>query len=240
MFKVVFFDLYGTLAGFKPSRYDIQSQACAYFGIEVTPEGIINGYAAADAYMTSQNAIDPVRLRNEKGKEQFFSEYEKLVLKGSGVDVTLDTARALWRRLRQIPYELSPFDDVIPVLRHLQATGINIGMISNMDRDGDELVSELGIAEHLDFIVTSAESNSEKPHPEIFWTALTKAKAKPEEAVHVGDQPISDVEGAIGAGIAAILLDRDGNHKQFERCPRIKDLLALPSLLENWQPIKSR
>ena len=45
--KVVFFDMYNTLAGFRPSRYEVQSEACRDFGIEVTPAGIVEGYAAA-------------------------------------------------------------------------------------------------------------------------------------------------------------------------------------------------
>ena len=51
MIKAVFFDLYGTLAGFSPSRYEIQSSACADFGVSVTPEGILRGYALADAFI---------------------------------------------------------------------------------------------------------------------------------------------------------------------------------------------
>ena len=53
MVKAVFFDVYNTLAGFQPSRYEIQSRACADFGIKVTPEGILTGYAVADAYMNA-------------------------------------------------------------------------------------------------------------------------------------------------------------------------------------------
>ena len=80
--------MYGTLAGFKPSRFQVQSQACADFGIQVTPEGIVKGYAAADAYMNDQNARSPVRLRDGSGKDEFFGEYERLVLAGSGVSVS--------------------------------------------------------------------------------------------------------------------------------------------------------
>ena len=59
MIRAVFFDMYGTLAGFSPSRFELQSQACADFGIRVTPEGVLKGYAAADAYMNEQNAVEP-------------------------------------------------------------------------------------------------------------------------------------------------------------------------------------
>ncbi len=80
MIKAVFFDMYGTLAGFRPSRYEIQSQACVPFGVQVTQEGITAGYASADAYMAQQNSVSPIRLRSPEEKDRFFSEYERLIL----------------------------------------------------------------------------------------------------------------------------------------------------------------
>ena len=234
MIKAVFFDLYGTLAGFSPSRYDIQSRACAEFGIQVTPDGILKGYAAADAYMTEENAVRPVRLRDTGGRDQFFAEYQRRVLKGSGVDVTPERALEIFRRVRQLPYSLAAFDDVVPALEQLKARGLTLGLISNIDRDGSELAKDLGLTPYLDLTVTSAEAKAEKPHPEIFRMALKKADAAPEEAMHVGDQPTSDVEGALGAGISPVLLDRDGNHPGFDRCPRIEGLLELPPLLDEY------
>ncbi len=234
MIRTVFFDMYGTLAGFEPSRYEVQSQACADFGIEVTRKGILKGYAAADAYMAEQNSTSPLRLRDSKGRDRLLAEYERLVLQGSGVDVTLDRALAIFRRLRQIPYRLALFDDVVPAMKQLKCRGLTLGLISNLDRDGRELVASLGLSTYLDVTVTSAEVGAEKPHPAIFQAALDKAGAGPKEAIHVGDQPSSDVEGALGAGIAPVLLDRDGNHPRYDRCPRIESLQELPALLSEW------
>lgn len=228
--------MYGTLAGFKPSRFQVQSQACADFGIQVTPEGIVKGYAAADAYMNDQNARSPVRLRDGSGKDEFFGEYERLVLAGSGVSVSRAQALEVFRGVRRIPYDLAPFDDVAPTLRRLRARGLSLGMITNIDRDPGELAGNLGLTDHLDLTVTSAEVNAEKPHPAIFRAALEKAGVEAHQAVHVGDQPSSDVEGAMGVGINPVLLDRDGNHPGYDRCPRIESLSELPSLLESRFP----
>ena len=234
MIKAVFFDMYGTLAGFQPPRFEVQSQACADFGIEVTPDGILRGYAAADAYMSEQNAVNPVRLREAEERERFFAEYERLVLRGSGVEVNQTRALDIWRRLRKIPYRLAPFDDVVPTLEQLKARGLTLGLISNIDRDGGELTESLGLTAYLDLTVTSVEVGAEKPHPAIFRVALDKAGAEPVEAVHVGDQPASDVDGARNAGISPVLLDRDGNHNGYDLCPRIVSLMELPPLLDQW------
>ncbi len=231
MIKAVFFDMYGTLAGFRPSRYEVQSKACRDFGIEVTPEGVIRGYAAADAYMSEQNAAAPVRLRSGPAKEAFFAEYERFVLRGCGVDVSAELAAQIWRRLRRIPYGLAPFDDAAPTLGVLRRRGVTVGMISNIDQTGGEIAGKLGLGGLLDVVVTSGEVGVDKPDPAIFRTALERAGAQPGEAMHVGDQPASDVEGAARAGIAPVLLDRDGIHSAYDRCPRISTLTELPPLV---------
>ena len=74
MIKAVFFDLYGTLAGFSPSRYEIQSAACGQFGIELTEQGTLRGYGEADAFMTRQNATFPLRDMDEEEIYDFFKE----------------------------------------------------------------------------------------------------------------------------------------------------------------------
>jgi putative hydrolase of the HAD superfamily len=232
MIKAVFFDMYGTLAGFRPSRYDIQSQACAQFGIILTEEGVTAGYASADAFMARQNSVAPIRSLGPGDKERFFAEYERLVLLGAGVDVTADQALEIWSAIGEVKYGLAAFDDVAPVLEGLAGQGRVVGMITNIDRDGTELAASLGLAGYLDVIVTSGQVGADKPSPLIFAEALSRAGVDAGDAVHVGDQPSSDIDGALGAGLAAVLLDRDGNHPAFDRCPRIRTLSDLPAVLD--------
>ena len=234
MLAAVFFDLYNTLAGFRPSRYEIQSEALADFGITVTPQGILNGYHLADAFMSYQNATKPVRSLSREENRVFFAEYERRVLRGAGVEVSQDQAWEIWRRIRKIDYGLALFDDTIPTLTTCRQMGLKVGLISNMNQSGDELASSMGLLPHVDFSITSQEVGAEKPDPLIFERALQRAGAQPESAVHVGDQITSDVEGALNVGINAVLLDRDGNHKGYTAQPRITELTELPELLERF------
>ena len=61
---------------------------------------------------------------------------------------------------------------------------------------------------YIDLSITSHEVGREKPNQLIFERALERAGARPERAVHVGDQITSDIAGAVNAGINAVLLDR--------------------------------
>ena len=227
----VFFDLYGTLAGFTPSRFEIQSAACKPFGIKLTPDGVLRGYAMADAFMADENAAFPLRRRGEGGRQRFFTEYERLVLQGAGVEVDEARVWAIWGEVQKQPYEMTRFDDVLPAMDLLKQQGLTLGMISNMNRSGDELATSMGLSPYLDVAVTSGEVGAEKPDPAIFREALKRAGAEPQETVHVGDQLSSDMEGARGVGINPVLLDRDGNHPDYDDCPRIETLMEMPALV---------
>ena len=233
MIRAVLFDVYGTIAGWTPSRYQLQKQACAAFdlGDAVTPEGILKGYAAADAFMTAENASRPLRLRDQKGRDEFFAEYERLVLQGCGIDVRPDLALEIFNRLRDAPSALTPFEDVVPTLIVLRERGMILGLISNMNMRGVDLLDDLGLSSHVDFAVTSGEIGVEKPNPLAFQTALIRAGVEADEAVMIGDQPSSDIVGATRVGIAPILIDRDGNYPRYDACPRITTLEQLPPLI---------
>ena len=231
MIEAIFFDLYGTLAGFSPGRFEIQSQACAEFGIELTPEGVLRGYALADAFMSEQNAARPLRTMDAEALDDFFAEYERRVLRGCGVEVSRDEAARIWAAVRQIPYRMERYDDVLPAMDALKARGFTLGLVSNMNTPAEELAERMGLAPYLDLAVTSGEAGAEKPHPPIFLEALRRAGVDAARAMHVGDQIMSDVEGAANVGIAPVLLDRDGVHPDYEGCPRIETLMELMGLV---------
>ena len=233
MIKAIFFDLYGTLAGFKPSRYEIQSEACANFGITLTEKGVLKGYGRADSFMTQQNKTYPLRRMSKAERFDFFCEYEKRVIEGSGVDIDLETAGQIWNTVRAIPYGMVIFDDVWPVLDDLKSRNFSLGVLSNMNRSGSELLEEFNLSNYMAFAVTSLEVGVEKPNPLMFKKALEIAGVSGQEALHVGDQIGSDIDGAEASAVRPILIDRDGNHSEFTRCPKISGMAQLSDVLDS-------
>ena len=114
--RAVFFDLYGTLATFDPPREVIQANAAAQFGLALSPEGVDRGYHLADQHMSRQNATAPVRNMSPAEQAHFFARFEQLVLEGAGHSVDLETAAAVWKRVRSQRYKLALFEDVVPAL----------------------------------------------------------------------------------------------------------------------------
>ena len=83
-------------------------------------------------------------------------------------------------------------------------------MVSNWDCSLADWLEPLGLLEHVDGVVTSADVGAAKPDAAMFERALALAGVEPAEAVHVGDSVENDVEGARAVGIRAVLVARDG------------------------------
>jgi putative hydrolase of the HAD superfamily len=231
MIKAVFFDFYNTLGRFWPPREVLQAEASGEFGIRVTPEGVVLGYDLADAFMAREVARQPLRERGRQGVKDFFAEYQRLVLRGAGVEVPLDLALKVSARLRQLSYGFALYDDVLPTLDVLKKRGLVLGLLSNNEGDMEKLGQELGLSQYLDFAISSEDVGATKPHPAMFLDALRRAQVEPQEAMHVGDQYEADVRGARGVGIHPVLIDRDGLKTDVQDCPRIEGLPEVVGLV---------
>lgn len=66
------------------------------------------------------------------------------------------------------------------------------------------------IAAYLDGVFISQEMGIGKPHKEYFDQVLQAMKAAPETTVMVGDDLLSDIQGAINAGLDSIWYSRKG------------------------------
>lgn len=105
-------------------------------------------------------------------------------------------------------WELYP--EVKPVLRELSKNH-GLGIISNFDGRLRVILNQLNVTPHFRHIVISSETGADKPAAFIFQTALKKLGVAPHEALHVGDDPIQDWQGAEAAGLHCFRLDRRRN-----------------------------
>ena len=229
MTKGVFFDWYGTLAHYDPPSAELQARACHDFGVDVTPELINRGFPAADQYFYEENASSPMDKRSPQEQARVYSQYETLVLKGAGIEVDKKASLAILAKVRQLAEgtRFALFTDVLPTLKVLKDKSLVLGMISNIVRDMHPVCQQLGLDPYLDFIITSVEVGADKPQPPIFWAALERAGVEAAEAIHVGDQYLSDVIGAQRVGMKALLLDRDDLFPDISDCTRIYSLTGV-------------
>ena len=121
------------------------------------------------------------------------------------------------------------FEDAAPALRELRGRGLRLVVVSNWDCSLLEWLEGAGLGSLLDGAVSSAAAGEPKPAPAAFLAGLELAGVTAAEAMHVGDSPEADIEGARAAGIRPVLLTRDGEAPGGVES--VSSLQELPSLL---------
>lgn len=94
---------------------------------------------------------------------------------------------------------------------------LKMAVVSNGDERLRPLLTHLGLEHLFDFIIDSHTYKCEKPCKEIFDTALAEAGLNdPSLALHVGDDILTDYNGARSAGWNALLLLHEEKIQQFQ------------------------
>ncbi len=152
---------------------------------------------------------------------------------GCGEGFVEDGFAVFWRARNEV--EL--FDCVPAVLERLRAR-YRLGAITN----GNACVYRIGIGHHFDFVVTAAVAGALKPDPAIFRHALALSGAAAHEAVHVGDDPVTDVAGAAGAGMRTVWVNNRGLSWQGSTPPdaQVASIDELDAVLRAWQADQPR
>jgi putative hydrolase of the HAD superfamily len=93
-----------------------------------------------------------------------------------------------------------PERGAVDAVEALAGAGLPLAVVSNWDVSLAGTLEELGLAEHLRAVVTSAAVGASKPDPAVFAPALAALGSTPERTLHVGDED-ADAEGAAAAGL---------------------------------------
>jgi len=233
--RVVFFDAADTLFHVNGSVADIYLQHAVQFGFAQNPGSLMAikqafSRAFRDAPPPIFAATEPVQIKRSERLWWFDIVHNVFYRVGmfERFDEFFDAVFQVFEDPRT--WKLYPETEV--VLGQLRAQGIELGIISNFDSRLFTLLRGLGIDQLFDTVTISSLAQAAKPSPKIFQLALEKHAVDPEEALHVGDSLRDDVEGAIKAGLHAVLLDRQGKHQTAE-VQVIRTLDELLSLIDH-------
>ncbi len=133
-----------------------------------------------------------------------------------------------------------PFADARPTLEYLRSKGYRIGLLSNTWWAAEWHNADLathGLSSYLDELVYTSDLPHSKPHPVAFQTIAARLGVPHQNCVMIGDRPVDDIGGGLGAGMRAIL-KTNGNAPTVP--PNIKPtaviahLAELPALIEGF------
>ena len=97
------------------------------------------------------------------------------------------------------------FPAAVDVLAEL-AESYTLAALTN----GNASFVRLGLDRYFAFGYCAAEVGAKKPDPAMFERAMAHAGVGPDEAVHVGDHAVDDVQGAAALGMATIWVNLFG------------------------------
>lgn len=236
--KLVTFDLYDTLIELHPPRWERLHAALFKLGVRADLEALRMADIAAEDFYTAENALTPIRDRAKADRESFRLQFMGVWLDAAGIDADpplIRAARQGYLAEFETPavengagYGYRAFPDIVPALIRLREAGVQRAVISNADDDVTDLCHQMAFAHEMDLIVTSATVGWEKPDVRVFQATLEPLGIDPADALHIGDQPRSDVAGALATGMRAALIDRYERHDQnLHDVPVVRDLDAL-------------
>jgi HAD superfamily hydrolase (TIGR01509 family) len=130
-------------------------------------------------------------------------------------------------------WEVTPISGASKVLEKVHERFV-VSLVSNFTSDFfvNFTLKRLGLDRFFHHVITSDSFGWRKPHPKIFERFLFMSKARAEEAIFIGDDLISDVQGAKTMGIQTVLLDRESAYKKNQQSQLIKPDYIVSSLKE--------
>jgi putative hydrolase of the HAD superfamily len=226
MLQAVLLDALGTLLELEPPAPHLRAEL-AVRGVAISEAEAAAAMRAEIAYYRAHHdeAVDAAALDDLRDRCT-------AVLAGALPEHargTPDLRGALLAGLR-----FRPYPEVVEALGALRAGGLRLVVVSNWDVSLHEALAQTGLTPLLDGAISSAEVGAAKPAPAIFERALALAGGvAAAAAVHVGDDVGADVVGARAAGIAPVLVVRNGAASP-DGVTTLRDLQALPALLTTY------
>ena len=168
MIKLIIFDLDGVLVEAKNIHFDALNEALgSKYSIEWNEH--LSKY---DGLKTNQKLE---MLTQEKG-------------------LPIDLYKQVWDEKQRLTLQklsnLKPSTQLQVCMSSLVNEGYKIACCSNSIRKSVlTVLSNLGIIEYIDLILSNEDVKNSKPHPEIYWKAISMIGCLPEETLIVEDSP---------------------------------------------------
>ena len=210
MIKAIFFDAVGTLFRLTNTVGDHYAYVGREVGLDLDAQNLERAFHAAWKQMPQRAAIDRPRENDDKGwwRGLVYLVLDQIAPSLSEFDRDNFFEIAYEHFAEAGVWELYP--EVSGILEQLQPR-FQLAVVSNFDGRLRLILQHLGISKFFPNVFVSSELGADKPDPEIYRRALRLMKLKPNEALHVGNDPKRDWEAASAAGLSIFRLERPRN-----------------------------
>ncbi|MGC9504503.1 HAD-IA family hydrolase [Baaleninema sp.] len=210
--KVIFFDAVGTLFGVRGSVGEVYAEV-ARREAQVETEAAAVETAFFESFKAAPPAEFPETAPEDllEREQQWWYEVVRNTFETVGVFDRFGDFDRFFDRLFSYFASAEPwflYPDVLPTLQYWKQQGVELGIVSNFDSRLYAVLEALELSPFFSSVTISTRVGAAKPNPLIFDRAVAAHDCSPEAAWHVGDSYRDDCEGARGAGLRGIWLDR--------------------------------
>jgi HAD superfamily hydrolase (TIGR01509 family) len=168
MKKLIIFDLDGVLVEAKTIHYDALNEA-----------------------LGKDYAID---WNEHLSKYDGLKTNQKLEMLTKEKNLPVELYKEVWNRKQELTLEklnnLQHSTELIDCMESLTKLGYKLAVCSNsIRRTVLTVLAKLGIIQYFDLILSNEDVKNSKPHPEIYWKAISQMECLPEETLIVEDSP---------------------------------------------------
>ena len=201
-FKVVSFDCDGVLFDTKAANWSYYNHILKHFGKpKLTPEQFAYAHQHTLKETMAYLFDDPESIATAYDYRQTldYSEFIKLL-------------------------KVEP--DLVPLLKKMRPK-LKTAIATNRSDTMNRLLTEFGLAEYFDLVVTSIDILHPKPYPDALLKILDYFNIEPHQALYIGDSPV-DAEAACRAKIPFVAYRNEMLPAKYH----IGNLLELGQILE--------
>ncbi len=210
MIKAIFFDAVGTLFYLTRTVGHHYALVGSEVGLTLDAPQLDRAFYSAWKKMPFRAAIDGPRENDDK---DWWHQLVDLVLD----QIAPSLSQFDRDNFFEIAYEhfaeagvWELYPDVPGILEQLQPR-FQLAVLSSFDGRLRFILQHLGISRFFTHIFLSSEIGADKPDLEIYRRALRLIDLKPNEVLHVGDDPERDWKAASAAGLSIFQLNRPRN-----------------------------
>jgi putative hydrolase of the HAD superfamily len=245
--RAITVDFWGTLLFDPPSSDDrYKARRIRDFETILAGAGVRASMSALDrAYEASASHLGRIwATHRDVPVEEHVRAIVGAVDRGLGARMPADLLASLVdayvRPILMVPPRVD--DGAMKALRALSELGYALAIVSNTMRTPGVMLRRVleryGLLGYFAHAAFSDETRVRKPDPAIFLGALRAVGAEPAHAIHVGDDPVLDVEGAHAAGMRVVQVTTAPEDAPPARRPDavVPSLIALPDAIEHLDP----
>ena len=120
--------------------------------------------------------------------------FQKLDILSNRKNLPKSEHNIIWENKQKITLQklknLNQDEKLKKIMYKLSSKGYKIAVCSNSIRKTVlTVLSKLGIMEYMDLVMSNEDVKNSKPHPEMYWTAMSKMGFLPEETLIIEDSP---------------------------------------------------